>query len=167
MTGDKSALDADLKVVVFCAKFDKGGCILLPQLSKLDDETPEAKFIAIFTDPEVAHIKRFFEKNEFKLTFPACFDKDKEVQNKFKAALKVQALPIPYGFIIKGGKIVWLQVFSQNHQLHHSTFKAQLRAVIEGKELAKNGPAPVLEESSDDDEGGDVPAGDDGDLSLF
>merc|ERR1711916_305720 len=117
-----------------------GGCVLLPQLSKLADETKDAQFIAIFTDPEVKHIERFYEKNEFKLTFPSCFD--------------------------KGGKVQWLQVFSQNHQLHHSTFAAQLKAVIEGTELAKNGPAPAVEESSSDEEGG-AEGPDDGDLALF
>merc|ERR1711991_197071 len=164
--GDKSALEKDVKVIVFCAKFDKGGCVLLPQLSKLADETKDAQFIAIFTDPEVKHIERFYEKNEFKLTFPSCFDKDKEVQNKFKALIKAQALPIPFGFISKGGKVQWLQVFSQNHQLHHSTFAAQLKAVIEGTELAKNGPAPAVEESSSDEEGG-AEGPDDGDLALL
>ena len=123
--------------------------------------------MAIFTDPEKAHIERFFEKNEFKLTFPAAFDKDRAVHNEFKTLLKAQALPIPYGFIVKDGKIVWLQVFSQNHQLHHSTFKAQLQAVIDGKELAKNGPAPVIEDESSEEGGGaDVPEGDGG-LDLF
>ena len=141
--------------------------MLLPQFSKLADEITDAKYVGIFTDPEKAHIERFFEKNEFKMTFPAAFDKDRVVHNQFKTLLKQQALPIPFGFIVKDNKIVWLQVFSQNYQLKHSNFEAQLKAVIAGSELAKNGPTPAVEESSSDDEGGvDVPEGDGG-LDLF
>ena len=138
----------------------------MPQLSKLADATPEVKFTAIFTDPEKKHIERFYEKAEFKLTFPSTFDENKKVQNMFKSLLKIQALPIPYGFIVKGNKIVWLQVFSQNHQLHHSNFEKQLKAVMGGSDLEKNGPAPAVEEDSSEEDG--AAAGpDDGDLALF
>ncbi len=141
---------------------------MITQFSKLKDQLPEVPFIAVFTDPQKSDIQRFFDKKEFKLTFPAAFDDKKEVQTLFKNLLKVGALPIPYAFVVKGNKIVWLQVFSQNHQLHNSNFAAQLKAVIAGTPLESNGPAPVPESSSDEEleKKGDAPGGDD-DMALF
>ncbi len=46
--GDKAAaLGAELKVLLFCAKFDKGGGPVITQFSKLKDAHPTAQFIAV------------------------------------------------------------------------------------------------------------------------
>ncbi len=140
---------------------------MITQFSKLKESHPDVTFIAVFTDPQKGDIQRFFDKKEFKLTFPAAFDDKKEVQNQFKTLLKLGALPIPYAFVVKGGKIVWLQVFSQNHQLHNSTFAAQLKTVIAGGQLESNGPAPVPESSSDEEVEKKGEAGGDDDMALF
>ena len=139
---------------------------MITQFSKLKDQVKGAEFMAIFTDPQKTDIQRFFDKKEFTLNFPAAYDHQKEVQNLFKTLLKVGALPLPYAFVVKNGQIVWLQIFSQNHQLHNSNFAAQLKAIIAGEKIEKNGAAPVPESSSDEEgEKKDLPEGDD--MSLF
>ncbi len=80
---------------------------------------------------------------------------------------KVGALPIPNAFIVKGGKIVWHQVFSQNYQLHNSNFQAQLKRVLANEPLESAGKAPAVEEESSSEEAAAKEGPDDGDLSLF
>lgn len=77
------------------------------------------------------------------------------------------ALPIPAAFIVKGGKVVWVQVFSQNYQLHNSNFAKQLAHVVAGEPLESAGKAPAVEEDSSSEEVAAAADGAGDDMALF
>eukprot|EP00161_Ancyromonas_sigmoides_P007951 TRINITY_DN2000_c0_g1_i1.p2 TRINITY_DN2000_c0_g1~~TRINITY_DN2000_c0_g1_i1.p2 ORF type:complete len:217 (+),score=158.54 TRINITY_DN2000_c0_g1_i1:74-652(+) len=154
-----------LRVVALVAKYDKGGCERVPELSKLADENPDVAVTCVFCDPEAAHVERFFEKAEFTFSdaVGGCHDEGGAVKAACKDLLKVPGVGIPHVFIVgKDGKVIWNEQFSQRKRLADGTLLEQLEKTKKGEALVSNGPAPV---ESDDEE--EVEMEGDGDMSLF
>jgi len=161
-----SAPSTPVYVVLFWAKYDKGGCEVFAPLNKLNSDLDQVDFLGISCDPQRAHVARFIEKNEFPCNFALAFDEGKKVFKAFKGMAQVPALNQPQAFVIKDGKVAWRQEFAQTFPVGKSNFEAQLKHVLAGEELEKAGNTPEVEEE-ESSEDGNVELGDDDDLALF
>jgi len=151
-------------VILFWAKWDKGGYAVLDAVSALSKQFPDVDFVAISNDPAKTDVTRFLEKKEATLSFPVAFDAGKAVHNEYRDVAGLGAMGIPHLFIVnKEGKIVWREQFAQAHPLAKGQFAEQLRRVVAGEELVKNGEKPKVEVKKTEEE--DAPEEDFG--SLF
>src|SRR3989338_8563448 len=75
VSGDKVTIEAGKTyVILFWAKWDKGGHPVIESVSALKDKPPDVVFVGISTDPDKPSIQRFLDKKEYRMNFAACFD---------------------------------------------------------------------------------------------
>eukprot|EP01088_Endostelium_zonatum_P009123 TRINITY_DN22321_c0_g1_i1.p1 TRINITY_DN22321_c0_g1~~TRINITY_DN22321_c0_g1_i1.p1 ORF type:complete len:191 (+),score=72.01 TRINITY_DN22321_c0_g1_i1:58-630(+) len=153
INGSAELSASKVNVIMFFAKWDKGGYGVISAVDALSKEYPEVNFIAIGTDPAKADIQRFLDKKEAALTFPVAFDAGKSVHNAYKEVTGLGAMGLPHLFIIKDGNIVWREQFGQAHPLSKGNFAEQLRRVTKGETLVDNGARPKAEPKQEEDAG--------------
>ena len=153
-----------LSVVVFCAKFAKGDYTTVQGCSVLQEKYPDVQFFGVFTDPAKSDTEGFVKKigtsmpeiyiDELKVAFPIAWDNGKTVKEGFRKEAAMGALGASATFVIDGeGVIVWREQFGQGYAPDKKgQLDEQIRRLIAGEELIKNGPKPAAEEEESEEE---------------
>eukprot|EP00796_Vickermania_ingenoplastis_P000287 gene287-160_t len=145
-------------VLYFFNTFYRGADVCNEEFTKLSEKLAgKAEFIAISNDADRAKTEKYLgktivdenTKQPLRLDPPhILYDNNKAVAKEYVAVSNLSVMSCPMAFIVAKGNIVWRQQFLQTHIISQSNFEAQLDAVLNGKELAMNGPRPtkVVEE---------------------
>jgi hypothetical protein len=157
-------------LVFFWAKSHKGDYTTIVGVSDLADKYGEyANFVGIGIDADKKDSQGLLKKigtampneyiDEFRVNIPLVWDLDKECKEAYRAVAKVMTITPSACFLIDTDRnIVWREQFGQGYAPKEGQLGEQLRRLIMGEELIKNGNAPVAEESEDDEDmamGGD------------
>eukprot|EP00275_Glaucocystis_incrassata_P002132 EC124838.1.p1 GENE.EC124838.1~~EC124838.1.p1 ORF type:complete len:194 (+),score=56.23 EC124838.1:71-652(+) len=160
--------DGKVHVLLFMAQYDKGNYPVIAAFSNLADKYTEAVFTGLSIDPKEEVVVKFLTSKEDPtaippdFTFGVAWDQGKEVASTYKEAGQEQAITIPTAYITKAGSIVWKERFGQAAPVSKSQFEEQLKRVLAGEELIKNGPAPKTDAPVIEEE-----VNVEGDFSLF
>jgi len=151
-------------LVMFFAKSHKGDYTTIVDVSDLADKYGEfANFVGIGIDADKKDTEALLKKlgkampneyiDEFRVNFPLIWDKDKECKEAYRNVAKVMTITPSACFLVDADKkIVWREQFGQGYEPRKGQIGEQLRRLIMGEELIKNGPTPVPEESDDEEE---------------
>jgi hypothetical protein len=149
----------EVKVILFWAKFAKGDWYTIQQFENLQKKYPNVNFLGISLDPKESECKKILVKADggdfpeinlfkFNFTFPAAYDADGKIKNRFMKLGGLQSMGAGFAFIIdKFQNIVWKEFINMTHLLEANQFLDQLKAVVGNDGSAKNviiknGPRP-------------------------
>jgi hypothetical protein len=163
-------------VVTFFGNLNKADYVTLSVLSDLYQKVKsKAQFVAISRDNEDEDVAKWLKKyngtfmaeqkgpkGEVGITsrcdFQMAYDAGSAVNSGFKQAMKKAVVGVGMTIVIDAaGKIAWYESFVRGVN-PAGQFEYQLLALIMGKPLIKNGPAPEIEE--EEVEGGGEIVGD-------
>jgi hypothetical protein len=148
-TAKASLSSPDVKVVLFWAKFAKGDWLTIQQFENLQQKYPSVNFLGISCDPKIEECKKILKKADgsdypeinlfkFKYTFPAAYDPDSKVKNRFMKVGGIQSMGAGYAFIIdKFQTIVWKEFINMTHLLPENQFLDQLDVIVKNGGSAK------------------------------
>jgi len=146
--------------LIFWGKYAKGDYKLLCHASDLNTRFPDVAFIGVSCDAERADAAKLLTKvgtsmpeqaiEKFELNFPSCYDPNKSINGAIRRAGMYGSVGPGMCLIVdKHGSIVWKEQFSAAWFMPQGQFEEQLRRVVDGESLLKNGPRP---EDEDDEE---------------
>lgn len=159
-------------LITFFSKLNKSD---FPTFTVLNDLLEKEEFkgkldiLAISRDNEPSDVEKFPGKYKnvhkaeitgpngeagctIKFDYPLAFDKDSKVNGEFKKLAKKGVIGVGMTFIVKDGKIKWFEYFVRGSNPMNQ-FEAQLKNILEGKELISNGKMPVVEDQVLEDAG--------------
>jgi alkyl hydroperoxide reductase subunit AhpC len=151
-------------LVMFFAKSHKGDYTTIVDVSDLADKYGEfANFVGIGIDADKKDTEGLLKKvgkampneyiPEFRVNFPLVWDAGKECKEAYRNVAKVMTITPSACFLVDTDKkIVWREQFGQGYEPRKGQIGEQLRRLIMGEELIKNGPTPVADESDDEEE---------------
>ena len=156
-------------VVTFWSKLNKGDFATLVWLqAEVSEKFADhgVQVVAVCRDAKKSDVTKMVEQkqgkrfDELDITLTTdklafAFDEGGAVNAAYKAKGPGMAIGVGFTFVVKGGKVLWYEVFERG-KAAAGQFLAQLQNILVDGEMIKNGPTPEEEEEEEEDDGAAV-----------